>query len=134
VTWYATSTDVHDLKEAALGRARTDEGLTAILDGIGEPLFTLDDGLVITHVNTAAERAFGRRREDVKGQRFSDAFPEAAASALERELDASVRDRVTRTFRADLGRGGRAGRYDVRLHPHATGLAIFLRPCEGGDR
>jgi two-component system, chemotaxis family, CheB/CheR fusion protein len=134
VKWYATSTDVDDLKEAALARERVAERLTAILAGVGEPFLALDDDLVITEVNPAAERVLERQRDDLVGKHFSRAFPEAAASALERELGQGVRDRVTRTFRAELEHAGRARPYDVRLHPHATGLALFLRPCDGGDR
>jgi PAS domain S-box-containing protein len=131
VKWYATSTDVDDLKEAALARERVSERLVAILEGIEEPFFAVDDNLVITQVNPAAERALERGREDLVGKHFSEAFPEAAASTLERQLGQGVRDRVARTFRADLEHAGRARRYDVRLHPHATGLALFLQPSEG---
>jgi PAS domain S-box-containing protein len=133
VRWYATSTDVDDLKEAARTRERAAERLTAILDGIGEPFFALDYDLIVTNVNTAAERAFERRREDVLGRPFAEAFPEAAASALERELGKGVGDRVSTTFRADLEHAGRVSCFDVRLYPHATGMAVFLRICEGGE-
>jgi two-component system CheB/CheR fusion protein len=134
VKWYATSTDVDDLKEAALARERVAERLTAILDGIREPFFALDHDLVVTHLNTAAERAFERQREDVLGRPFSDAFPEASASTFERELGRRLRDGVASTFPAELRRGGHAHGYQVRLHPHASGIAVFLRPTGGGEQ
>lgn len=132
--WYATSTDVDDLKEAARARERAADRLAAILDGIEEPFFALDDDLIVTHLNTAAERTFERSREEVLGKRFADAFPRAVGSTLERELGRHARDRITTSFRADFEHAGRVSRYDVRLHPHATGIAIFLRPGDGGDQ
>ncbi len=133
VKWYGTSTDVEDLKHSA-------DRLSSVLDGISEPFLALDDDMKVTYFNTAAETALSRVRNEILGERLSDAFPEAAGSALEKQCRKAIRDRRTLSFDAPFERAPYAGWYEVRIYPHAHGISVFFQPREhapapaSGDR
>ncbi len=118
VRWYATSTDVDDLKQAA--------GMFAsVLDGISDAVVALDDALCVSTINSAAERLLGVRRSDVLGESFFSVFPGAAGAALEEKCEQAIRERRALTVRAELDQRS----YAVRVYPHAGGISVFLQPA-----
>jgi two-component system CheB/CheR fusion protein len=123
VKWYGTHTDVDDLKHAT-GR------WASILDSFDEPFFALDGDLTVTSFNAAAERALARRREDLLGKRFLDAFPEAAGSVFDDRCREAIRERRAFSFEAPFERAPCEGWYSVRVCPHAHGIFVFFQRKE----
>ncbi|HEX6020910.1 MAG TPA: SpoIIE family protein phosphatase [Solirubrobacter sp.] len=88
------TTDVHSAAER-LGR---------VLETMSTAFITLDHDWVFTYVNAAAERIFGRRRDELVGQRIPDLYPELRGALTGdsfqhyyEPLDAWFDVRVTRT-------------------------------------
>ncbi len=121
--WYGTCVDVDDLKHEA-------DRLPSILDGITEPIFSLDDELRVTYCNAAAERGLARRGEELLGAKFFDAFPEGRGTVLERRHREAIDERRALSFDAPLARAADAPWYRVRVFPHAQGISVFLQPRE----
>jgi two-component system, chemotaxis family, CheB/CheR fusion protein len=124
--WCGTSTDVDDLKRADEEKKAASDRLASILEGIGEGFFALDQDLVVTYFNAAAERALGHTRQAVLGKPFFDAFPELRSSALDGNCRQALRDRVPLTFEGYLERRPYEGWYEVRIYPHAGGISVFF--------
>src|SRR5262249_2147176 len=77
VKWYATSSDVDDLKQAAEQRREAADGAMSMLEHVSEPFFALSDSESVSQVNRAAQRLVGKKREDIVGKRFSELLPES---------------------------------------------------------
>ena len=65
-----------------------------ILESISDAFFSLDDNLVVTYFNGAAETFLGRRRGEVLGKPLFDAFPEGRGSVFEVQYRRAVREKV----------------------------------------
>ncbi|MFZ5663011.1 MAG: PAS domain S-box protein [Pseudomonadota bacterium] len=79
-------------------RAGGGADLHVLLDSVSDGFYALDADWRFTVFNASAERFFGRRREDVIGQRLLDAFPEARGSMFECAYRRVLRDRVPISF------------------------------------
>jgi len=66
------------------------------LEGLLEGFVAYDDNWVMTYMNATAERLLGRRREDVLGKTFRQAFPHAAGNPVD-----AMYQRVMRTRQAE---------------------------------
>src|SRR5262249_44349447 len=108
-------------------RKQAAERLTSILDGVDEGFVALDEGLVITDFNVAAEKMFGKNRNDATGKRFFDVFPDAD-HGLEPTLRAAIRQRHAKALEAQiLDNSPNPRRISVRLFPHAAGVSLFCQ-------
>ena len=72
--------------------------LAAILDGIGDGYFALDRDWRITFFNRAAERFFGKSRDEVLGTIFWESFPKILGSDMDPKFRQAMADRVTLDF------------------------------------
>jgi PAS domain S-box-containing protein len=97
------TTDVHNAAER-LGR---------VLETMSTAFITLDRDWTFTYVNAAAERIFGRRRDELVGHRLRDVFPE-----FERALDTGQAASFEQ-FYAGLW-------FDVRVTPGEDGLSVYF--------
>jgi PAS domain S-box-containing protein len=71
--------DVTDRKRADALEAQTAD----YLEGLMEGFVAYDSDWVMTYMNAAAERLLGRRRADVLGKRWEEAFPHAVGNAVD---------------------------------------------------
>jgi PAS domain S-box-containing protein len=105
----------------------TNRRLTKILDSISDGFFALEGDLVITYFNNAAERLLGRKREEVLGQSYSDAFPEARGSIFHERYAEAMRDRKPLAFETYFGIAPYENWYDVRVYPFENGLGVYFQ-------
>ena len=77
--------DIDDLKRrvacAERERSVSDERLRVILQGIGDQFYLLDRDWRFLFASRSALEAWGKRQDDIVGQVFLKAFPQAEGSA-----------------------------------------------------
>ena len=99
---------------------------TAILESITDGFFSLDEGLRITYFNAEAERLLGRRREDVMGRDFFEAFAEFKGSAFETGIRRALRDRTPVSFETHFEVSPYRNWYDAKVYPQAQGVSVYF--------
>jgi two-component system CheB/CheR fusion protein len=127
--WYATSTDVDDLKRGADARQRVADVFAAVVDDMGDGFLAVDESATVTALNAAAERTLGRGRDEVLGKPLSAASPAFAAAGLDDEIQKVSRERGMTQLEV-AGEGGRWLR--LRVIGHAGGAALYVEPYTGG--
>jgi two-component system CheB/CheR fusion protein len=128
VKWYATSSEVNDLKEAAEQRRHAAEGAMAVLQNIAEPFFALTDKQSVSYANRAAQRLIGKKGGDLVGQSLVQLLPESDSAAFRDGYQRVVRERREISFDAKLRQGAFEGRVVVRMFPSVDGVGVLLQP------
>ena len=98
-----------------------------ILESIGEAFFSLDENMVFTYFNSAAERLLGRDRRDVLGRPFEEAFPQARGSLFHQNYALAIRDKMPLAFEAYFEMPPYKNWYDVHIHPRENGISVFFQ-------
>ena len=118
----------------AIERKRAEEQLTAshrqvrdILESISDAFLSLDDDLVVTYFNAAAERMLHRAASEVLGRPLFDAFPEARGSVFEQKYRQALREKQALAFEADFSVSPYANWYDVRVYPQTHGISAYFQ-------
>ena len=124
VKWYGAHTDIDELKKAQASGDGVDR-LRPVLDQVSEGLIELGPKRTITSLNAAAERMLQRRRDDVIGKSWQDAWPELG-DEIDRTLGRALADRSTAPAETELRVNGRRLRVRVvRLsRPHELALVL----------
>jgi PAS domain S-box-containing protein len=122
-----TFNDITVLKQAQEDHRRVSERLTNILNSISDGFFSLNEQMVITFYNRAAERLLGLPRSKALGRHFHDAFPEARGSVFDRNYQAALADRKPMAFETYFGQEPYVNWYDVRVFPFEEGISIYFR-------
>ncbi|MBB5293194.1 ATP-binding protein [Deinococcus metallilatus] len=108
--------------------------LSALLDGLPDPLFTVDAGWRLTYLNCQAADLLGAAPAEVLGCVLWDCCPQGQDSALDAECRWVMATRQERQFGlADAARGGPA---EVRAFPYRDGIAVQvckLAACQPGE-
>jgi PAS domain S-box-containing protein len=125
VKWYGTSTDVDDLKRAEVLRRKSSDRLGDVVESVQQAFVLLDEDLVVTFFNAAAEELFSRNRHDVVGKKLLDVFPKLRGSALDVNFQRALADRKPNRFEANLVGDG-LYRVDVTLLSEPDGIAVLL--------
>lgn len=111
--------------EAAL--RQSNERLIAILQSISDGFFALDEDLVVTFFNQAAERMLNRKSADVVGRYLFAAFPEAKGSIFEVEYTRAVREKIQVEFETYFPIPPYQGWYAVRVYPFSNGISVYFQ-------
>lgn len=109
--------------EAAL-RVERDRN-AEILESISDAFYAVDHKWRLTYVNRIAEQWWGRSREDLLGQVFWEAFPEAKGSRSHAaHVEAANGRKVVRleTISPVIGRW-----VDISIFPSEGGLSVYFR-------
>jgi PAS domain-containing protein len=92
----------------------------------------LDNNLVVTYFNPAAERLLNRKSVEVVGKHLFDAFPEIKGSSLDKKHRQAVKEKTFLSFETQFESAPYQGWYDVRVDPHkhptATGSDATQEP------
>ena len=107
------------VNEPSLGR------LTAIVEGIADPLIALDENWRVTFVNKPAEEHLGRPHEQLMGRVFWDEFPETVDSKIYYEYYQSATLQQPRDF--EFHDDAKDRWMEVHAYPFSEGLLVFLR-------
>ncbi len=126
VKWYGTHTDVDDLKQAVDARQQAADLLTGILEGFADAFLALDGGMVITLLNSAAERELGRPRSEMLGKSLAEALSGVMPPRLIEQCQQAAQRRQAASFDAQLERVPGAGCYNIAVRPHAQGIGVYF--------
>ncbi|MCA1960813.1 MAG: PAS domain S-box protein [Desulfomonile sp.] len=120
-----------DLRASAVAReealTRANKQLAAILDSISDGFFILDQDTLISYFNKAAEALLHRSSEELIGRNVFDAFPEARGSIFEEMFTRAVKERSPLCFETYFDVEPYTNWYEVRVHPHEEGVAVYFR-------
>jgi PAS domain S-box-containing protein len=99
--------------------------LRQVLDLMTEAYWAVDRGWTLTAVNAAAERAWGRSRDELLGRHIWELFPEVVGTPNHTAILHAMRSGVSQTFhdRSPAVHGWVAG----RAEPTPTGLIVHFQ-------
>ena len=97
------------------------------LESISDGFFSLDEQLVVTYFNKAAERLLGRKSWEVLGQNLFEAFPEAKGSIFEEKYTQGVNEKVPFFFETYFNVKPYENWYEVRVYPRADGISVYFQ-------
>jgi PAS domain S-box-containing protein len=96
------------------------------LEGLLEGFVAYDAGWVMTYMNAAAERLLGRRREDVLGKSWHQAFPHAVGNDVDRMYQRVMRTRQPERMEYEYAHYGRW--FGISASPvRSGGIAVYFR-------
>ncbi len=97
------TTDITDRVAARRELERNSRRIGDILESISDAFFALDEDLTITYINRVAEQVLDRRRDEVLGRRFTDAFPDTRGSIFEEKYRQAIREKHPLRFSTEFG-------------------------------
>jgi PAS domain S-box-containing protein len=121
------STDITKRKQAEEALRESNERVINILESISDGFFALDNQLVVTYFNQAAERLLGRKSEEVLNRNLFEAFPEAKGSTFEEQYRWAVENKRPTTFETYFGAEPYEGWYEVRVFPFEDGISVYFQ-------
>jgi PAS domain S-box-containing protein len=120
-----TVLDITERKRTEEAVRESAQRVVDILESIGDAFFSLDENVVFTYFNAAAERLLGRARQDILGKPFEEAFPEAKGSLFHLNCARAIRERIPMSFEACFELPPYENWYDVRVYPRGKGISVF---------
>lgn len=99
--------------------------LTNILSSISDGFFTLNDELVVTYFNKAAEQLLGIKAASIVGRNLLDVFSEARGTVFEENYTRALREKIPLSFEAYFE--PHKNWYDVRVYPYRDGISIYFQ-------
>ena len=103
----------------------SEESLSATLNSISDGFYSLDDNLVFTYFNTAAETMLRRSRADVIGKGIFEVFPKLNGSDFDSNFTLAVKNKSGMNFETPGTTDGHW--YDVRVYPQTIGISVYFR-------
>jgi len=133
--WYGTGTDIDGLRRAIDERHRAVERLTAVLESLTEGFVAVDGDLLITFVNSVAERMIDRERHELLGKSVFDALP-GLAGAIGEKLRQALLDKRDLVIEPLLDIDALSGAFRLRAYPQRQpeGMSLFFDALGGGGR
>jgi PAS domain S-box-containing protein len=92
--------DVEQQRRTEVALRESEARLSMVLESVSDGFYALDADWRFIVFNTAAERYFGRRRDEVLGRNVWDAFPEARGSEFESRYSRIMAGGPPETFAA----------------------------------
>ncbi|GAB4331866.1 MAG: hypothetical protein Kow0099_03380 [Candidatus Abyssubacteria bacterium] len=118
--------DITQRKKAEEAIRQANERIANILSSINDGFFSLDNNLVVTYFNKAAEQFLNRKAEDVIGRPLFEAFPEAKGSIFEEKYTLAVKEKVSLSFESYFGVAPYENWYYVRVFPFENGISVYF--------
>jgi PAS domain S-box-containing protein len=107
--------------------------LADYLEGLFEGFLALDDDWRVTYVNAAAEQIIGRKRDELLGRTWQQAFPEAVGGPMEALYRRVLASRTAEQMELYYEHYGRW--FEVNARPvHNGGIAVFFRDISDAKR
>ena len=132
-TVLALSRDITDRKRAEEDFQKAHARTTAVLEGIADAFYSLDDQWRFVMVNPAAERApFGRPARELLGKVIWDLFPNMVGTRIHRHYLDAVEKGSQEHYEAPSPLNHRW--YEVFMFPRAGGLDVYLRDIDDRKR
>lgn len=122
-----TYNDITERKQAEKELYNANIFKKSILEGISDAFFSLNNEMEVTYFNNAAEKALGKKREEVIGRNLFDVFVEAKGSIFEKNYTVALKEKRALTFETYFGIEPYENWYEVRVHPHDKGISVFFQ-------
>ncbi|MGB8294645.1 MAG: PAS domain S-box protein [Polyangia bacterium] len=124
-----TVADITGRKQAEAALRGSHDRTSAILAGIADAFYSLDDQWRLVMVNPAAERApFGRPASELVGKVIWDVFPKLVGTRIHQHYLDAVEKRSHEHYEARSPLNGRW--YEVFMFPRTGGLDVYLRDID----
>jgi len=98
-----------------------------ILESISDAFFALDDRLIVTYFNKAAEQMLHRKREEVLGKPLFEVFPEAKGSIFEEKYRYALKQKQFLSFETYFDQPPYENWYQVRVYPQSKGISVYFQ-------
>ena len=115
------------LVEANQELRRTSGRLRAILDSTSDGFLDLDENLVLTDLNPAAERMLHCQAAEVIGKPFFASFPDVDGGFFEEKFRRALREKTPLSFERYFKREPFRNWYQVRVYPQQEGISVFFQ-------
>ena len=103
------------------------------LEGLLEGFVAYDAHWVMTYMNAAAERLLGRKREDVLGKTWHQAFPHAVGNAVDHMYQRVMRTRAAESMEYEYAHYGRW--MEIGASPVSNGgVGVYFRDISDRKR
>jgi len=119
--------DITERKQAEEKIATANNQIQVILASINNAFFSLDNELVVTYFNPAAEKALGKPKEEVVGRNLFDVFVEARGSIFEEKYRRAIKEKIQLSFETYFGVAPYENWYDVNVYPHTEGISVYFQ-------
>ena len=119
--------DITERKQAEKALQISHRRIKDILESISDAFFSLDDNLVVTYYNTAAEKILHRKASEVLGHPLFDTFPEARGSVFEQNYRQAVHEKLPMSFEVNFSVAPYENWYDVRVYPQESGISVYFQ-------
>ncbi len=106
---------------------RSNQQVNTIFESISDAFFALDDSLVVTYFNNAAEKMLSCKASDVLGKPLFDSFPEARDSIFEVEYSKAIKEKKYKNFEVYFPVKPYDNWYDVRVYPQENGISVYFQ-------
>lgn len=124
----ASVRDITARKQAEREIRETSRRLSNILESISDGFFAVNQDMVLTYYNHAAEQILSTPREEVIGKRlFEDCFTEAKGSLFEQKYTQALREKQTVHFEAYFDQPPYENWYNVRVFPFENGISVYFQ-------
>lgn len=117
--------DMTEERQAAIALHESHRQVVDTLESISDAFFALDEQLVVTYFNTAAEQVLSRQRDEVLGQPLFTIYPEAKGTIFEEQYTRALRERVALSFEAYYP--PHEEWYEVRVYPQPHGISVYFQ-------
>ncbi len=117
--------DITERRESMSALAKSEQKYREILESITDAFFSLDDDLVVTYFNRAAEERLGHSAKDVVGRNLFDVFPEARGSIFEKNYTHAIQNKNAMSFESYFEPYDQW--YDVQVYPQQVGISVYFR-------
>jgi diguanylate cyclase (GGDEF)-like protein/PAS domain S-box-containing protein len=123
-----------ELEKAGFKRNQVEDSLqkvieraNAILESISDAIFSLDNDLVVTYFNKAAERILCRKSQEVLGRYLFDVFPEGRGSVFDEKYCQAIQEKIPLFFETFFAVDPYRDWYDVRVYPQPEGISVYFQ-------
>ncbi len=121
------ATDITEKRQVEEQSKMLNRQMQSMLSSISDAFFALDENMVVTYFNAAAETALGRNRQEVIGRKLFDAFPEGRGSIFDEKYTRALRERIPLAFETHFGIEPYVNWYDVRVYPFERGISVYFK-------
>jgi PAS domain S-box-containing protein len=98
-----------------------------ILESINDAIFSLNEDLIVTYFNHAAEQMLGKKRQEVLGHYLFDVFSEARGSIFDEKYHLAVKEQIPLFFETYFDVAPYRNWYEVRVYPHSNGISVIFQ-------